>query len=190
MVLAMTKRCQHRVLGPFIVAAALAVATGAHAEMTMQQARAHFAGMTRVGHTSGHGTQVSYMDPQGAVFLWYPGNAVVLRGRWKIEAVSTSDEPGASVCFLYGANTFNPVMNQRGGSWNCAPAHQLARTTVDSAEGDVFGLARRTAVPFRLTPEETTIEILRRGARSPKQTRPNAPSRPSPGFAAGEAGFN
>ena len=117
-----------------------------------------FINKTRVSFGPGHGTQVSYMRGDGAVFLWYPGNRVVLRGRWRTD--------GRTICFRYGPNTYNPVTGRAGAEWECRPSDVFARTTVDRVAGDVFGLARRNAVPFVLAPDRTTIaDLKRRGQR-------------------------
>jgi hypothetical protein len=113
-----------------------------------------FLNKTRVTFGPGHGTQVSYTRSDGAIFLWYPGNRVVLRGRWAVRS--------GHICFLYGPNTYNPVTGQAGGRWNCRPAETRARNLVDRVNGDVFGLATRNAVPFVLAPDRTTIADLKR----------------------------
>jgi hypothetical protein len=137
--------------------------------MTEADARRFFVCRTRVSFDSGHGTQVSYMRPDGAVFLWYPGNSIVLPGKWDITTRETTTEPPrkyTALCFQYGANTYNPVTKQAGGQWNCLPAGLFARLTVDSADGDVFGLARRNAVPFKLSRDKTTVSELKDKVRS------------------------
>jgi hypothetical protein len=118
--------------------------------------QADFVNKTRVSFGPGHGTQVSYMRSDGAVFLWYPGNRVVLRGDWRIQ--------DGRVCFRYGANTYNPVTGRGGGGWECRPIGAFSRTTVDRVPGDVFGLTKRNTVPFVLAPDRTTIaDLTRRG---------------------------
>ena len=135
------------------------------AQMSMPEARAFFVNRTRVSFSSGHGTQVSYMAPNGAVYLWYPGNRVVLPGSWSLEPRAMPGYPPrayAILCFQYGPNTYNPVTGRGGGGPECGPADRWARYAVDQAPGDVFGLARRQSPPFILTPERTTIAELRR----------------------------
>jgi hypothetical protein len=122
------------------------------------QASAFFANKTHVTSSSGHGTQIEYLRSGGAAFLWYPGNAQVVRGDWKIEAREPSD---VLICFRYGSNTYNPVTNQSGGQWACGAAARQASRIVESAPGDVFRLAKRTAVPFVLAREPATIEELK-----------------------------
>jgi hypothetical protein len=95
---------------------------------------------------------VEYLTREGQSFLWYPGNRVILEGRWK--------EQGREVCFAYGANTFNPVTGNSGGAWECTPAKTFWSGITERAEGDVLGLAERNRAPFRLTPERTTLKDL------------------------------
>src|SRR5262245_18657366 len=159
------------------VAAAVGVATLSHAEgrkpMSMLEAREHFVCKTRVSFTEQHGTQVSYMTSNGQIFLWYPGNGIVLPGLWKMEEAAIKNLAFVAVCFQYGLNTYNPVTKERGGKWSCAPADILARTNVDGADGDVFGLERRSAVPFRLSKERTTVADLQKkiGPQKAKQSK-------------------
>jgi hypothetical protein len=122
--------------------------------MSVGAARAHFVNQTRVSFSSGHGTQVSYMAPNGMIYLWYPGNQIVLPGRWSIEP---RPRGYADLCFQYGPNTYNPVAGQVGGQKNCRPADYWAQYEVDGAAGDVFGLSRQHSVPFILRPERTSI---------------------------------
>jgi len=157
------------------MAAAVVAATCAHAQtsalMSVPEAREYYVCKTRVSFSPGHGTQVSYMNSEGAIFLWYPGNTVVLPGRWRIEEVTVAKQPHAALCFQYGANTYNPVTKERGSKWNCLPADLWARTTVDRADGDVFGLRWRKAPPFSLSSERTTIADLQKRIRSPQQPK-------------------
>ncbi len=149
------------VIAPLAFILAVPIAEAMAQGMTLGEANAKFINQTRISFSPGHGTQVSYMRPDGSVFLWYPGNQVVLRGRWLIEGRANS----AYLCFQYGPNTNNPVTKQPGGGWSCRQADVFARTTVDRVHGDVFGLANRTAVPFMLTPERTIIAELKQRVR-------------------------
>lgn len=131
--------------------------------MSMNEARGFFICKTHMSFSRGHGTQVSFMHPDGLEFLWYPGNSVIVQGKWELRSTQTeSARDHTDLCFQYGANTYNPVTKQWGGRWECRPAAIVARTTIERAPGDVFGLARRPAVPFVLSRERTTIKELRR----------------------------
>ena len=149
------------VLAPLALILAVRMPDAPAQAMTVGEANAKFVDQTRISFSPGHGTQVSYMRPDGTVFLWYPGNRVVVRGRWLIESRAKS----AYLCFQYGADTYNPVTNQSGTSWSCQQAGVFARITVDRVRGDLFGLANRQAVPFLLTPERTIIAELKQRAR-------------------------
>ncbi len=130
--------------------------------LSMTEARKLLACKTHMTFSEGHGTQVSYLRSDGVEFLWYPGNAVVVRGKWNLTEHTTDPWKFADICFLYGENSYNPVTRKMGGNWECRPAHAFTRSTVDRADGDVFGLAKRTAVPFNLSRERTTIDDLRK----------------------------
>lgn len=99
-------------------------------------------GVTSVSYSGQHGAQVSYYAPDGKIHLWYPGNAVILRGEWK------ALKP-AKMCYKYGENTYNPHAYQPGGQWICQPVVLLSfGRAAEERKGDVFGLAGRTAPPF------------------------------------------
>lgn len=140
--------------------------------MSRAEASSFFAGKTRVSSAFDRGSQVSYMAPDGTIYLWFPGNPVVLRGQWTLEE-SGGYRPYAgrpvsetNVCFFYGPNSPNAWTGQRGKP-ECLPAETLARWSQDRADGDVFGLSEKREVPFVLPPERTTIVELRKrmGAR-------------------------
>ena len=124
---------------------------------SVQEVRKRYGCVTRMTRMMIHGTQVSYARSDGAVFLWYPGNSVVLQGEWETRS--------GSVCFRYGTNTYNPATRRPGGSWSCMLASQLDRATVELAYGDMFGLAKRVAVPFVLPGVKTTFAELQEFAR-------------------------
>ena len=167
------------------ILASLGLASGAQAqkleatpELSIAEARSLLACKTLMTFYPGHGTQIFYLRPDGTEFLWYPGNAVVLRAKWDIVQRATLTQPPrgyAAICFQYGTNTYNPVTQQTGGKWECRPAYILVRSIVDSAAGDVFRLASRTAPPFALPRERTTIADLR------KNIPPSDLARPTPG---------
>ena len=120
-----------------------------------------FAGVTFVHYDRGHGTQIEFMGKNGATHLFYPGNKIVLHGSWKLEK---TDKPNVfSLCFKYGSNTYNPVTKSRGGGWECQPAGFALLDVVDSTNGDVFGLAKRTEMPFVLSKRKQRLtELLRK----------------------------
>ncbi len=166
------------------VAAALGATTFAYAEgrkpMTLPEVRDHFVCKTRVSFTEEHGTQVSYMNSSGRILLWYPGNGIVLPGLWKVQEATVKNLTFVALCFQYGADTYNRVTKERGGKWACLPADIWARSTVDGADGDVFGLEQRAsaAVPFRLSKARTTIADLQKNI--PRKARPKK-AVPDPG---------
>lgn len=109
-------------------------------------------GYTYMWRGPGHGTQVEYMSADGETFLWYPGNSVILPGHWKRE--------GSDICFSYGPNTYNPVTGTKGGAWECETYRGFVGNIAERMEGDILGLAGRSKVPFKLSPDNTTLERL------------------------------
>ncbi|EEA96486.1 hypothetical protein [Pseudovibrio sp. JE062] len=100
------------------------------------------AGRTYLSFNRLHGFQVEYFGANKTNFLWYPGNKVVLPGRWKVD--------GQFVCYQYGSNTYNPVTNKRGGKWSCSPREFSAKGVVASLKGDPYGLSRSKKAPYVL----------------------------------------
>ncbi len=99
------------------------------------------AGKTVLFFDEGHGNQVEFYSPDGRAFLWYPGNAKAVPGRWMIN--------GEDICFLYGRQYLNPVSGKWGGEWNCSNIARWSERFVDTIAGDAFGLSG-PALPFRL----------------------------------------
>jgi hypothetical protein len=115
-------------------------------------------GTTTMSYSSGHGTQVEYVAPNGKTYLWYPGNANILKGQWKVE--------DGNMCFAYGANSYNPVTKQRGG-WECEPVGVYQGSISQQVSGDPMGLAGRRAVPFDLTGRASTLDQILAGVINP-----------------------
>jgi len=117
--------------------------------------------VTTLSFDPGHGTQVEYVAPGGSNFLWYPGNSIVLPGHWKV--IGASHGRAAQVCFVYGPHTYNPVTGVVGAQWECELTTIYLGFQTERANGDIFGLAHRSTVPFVLSRAQTTLEQL--GAR-------------------------
>lgn len=136
---------------------------------TEEDIKDYLANKTRRSITPIHGTQVSYATADGRSYLWYPGNKVVLAGRWKVEDRSIEVRRGGEIvaiknqpriCYDYGPNTYNPATGNTSGR-ECSNFINLRITSGESQTGDIFGLTRRKAVPFVLSKEPTTIDSLK-----------------------------
>ena len=96
----------------------------------------------------GHGTQLEYHASNGMTYLWYPGNKAAVLGRWKV-VPHKGGKP--ELCYMYGPNTFNPVLLLPGGSWEC---RTLAFADIGvGVRGDPFGLASG-GLPFVIEDRE------------------------------------
>lgn len=131
-------------------------------DLTGGLSREDFAGKTIMTYSAEHGTQIAYAAPDGAYALWYPGNARVLQGGWKLQ----DGEAVPEVCFRYEGRTFNPVTGVRSrGEWQCRPLllynQGVSRRTRD---GDIFGLLGARTVPFILERRRTNFDTLLDGA--------------------------
>lgn len=127
------------------------------------------ANRTQMSFSPGHGTQIEYLAADGTAWLWYPGNRVILQGAWKTEV--------GSMCFRYGANTFNPVTGHTGAGWECAPLAIYRSTLTESRTGDLLGLKGRGKVPYALGSTRVDLDSVVRkvtGKAPPKGTKNDA----------------
>lgn len=116
-------------------------------EWSEAELRSSKADVTSVSWTPLHGTQVTYSTPDGRIFLWYPGNEVILPGAWKVEP---GQQP--SLCYAYGANTRNPVTGHQGPAFACSnPALSVFQFIQTDRKGDVFNLSNIQRPPYVLT---------------------------------------
>src|SRR5690349_3582836 len=97
-------------------------------------------GYTNMSNDAGHGTQVEYLSPSGGAWLWYPGNAVIVPGKWK--------RAGKDICFAYTSGSYNPVTGHQGGGWECMEYRLWWWAIDERVQGDPLGLEGRTKVPF------------------------------------------
>jgi len=118
-----------------------------------------------------HGTQVEYHTADGRAFLWYPGNAIIVAGEWRVEEMPNAPKlwempPGSGnivertlfwPCYRYGPNTYNPVTRQHGDKWQCVG---LLTGIGEARDGDLFRLARGGPVPFVLMKRRYTYDEL------------------------------
>src|SRR5215831_15305797 len=145
--------------------------TYAHAQQIGEaETRKFVSCRTLVTWTGPQGTQVSYLGAGGKAYLWAPGNDTVLSGTWRVDPNATSPQSRlayVAVCVRYGGST----------AWDCRPAEILERITMDQADGDVFGLEGRSAVPFRLVRDRTNIAMLQQRLRT---EAPDAAQLPRP----------
>lgn len=112
--------------------------------VTVSQEPIKYSGKTIIFHERSHGTQIEYFSSKGQAFLWYPGSKVLVTGSWKVH--------GKSVCFRYGANTYNPVTKRSGGRWQCVPSAVHRFSAKSTCAGNPFNLSSG-AVPFQLSKE-------------------------------------
>jgi len=140
-----------------VVAVLLALAT------QTATAAEQLGGCTNMHVDRSRGSQVEYLTRSGKSYLWYPGNKVILEGRWKRQ--------GDQMCFAYGANTYNPATGHRGGGSECTPYRLYWGGIFQRMNGDLFGLEGRREVPFVLSRKRTTLEALLKraspGAKAP-----------------------
>jgi hypothetical protein len=148
----------------------LLAATCAHAQIIGEaETRKFVSCRTLITWTGPQGTQVSYLGAGGKAYLWAHSNDSVLSGTWRIDPNATS--PQSRIQYV-------AVCVQYGGSPDCRPAEILERITMDQADGDVFGLEGRSAVPLRLARDRTNIAMLQQRLRTeaPDAAQPPRPA--------------
>ena len=102
-----------------------------------------YIGQTNRYYEPGHGVQIEYTAPDGNMYLWYPGNRQVVTGTWRLDGET-------HICFNYQSNSRNPLTGNSGGRWECQYVTIQSDRITERAAGDLFGLAEREMVPFRL----------------------------------------
>lgn len=118
------------------------------------------ANMTMMSYDRAHGTQVEFIARNGRTYLLYPGNAVIVKGEWKLNR--TKKQNVFDMCFRYPSNTFNPATGQKGGGWECQAAGFYLGGMAEVKEGDVLGLSKSSAAPFELSRRKTSLSRLMR----------------------------
>ena len=153
-------------LGMSVLLAGCAPLVGVNANSTTPpsaETRKTFQGGTNNMTFSAHGTQVEFLSKDGRTALWYPGNGIVLPGRWRLVGADPTTGFQDNICFQYGANTYNPLTLNYGGNWECEGIALYQGHVVERVAGDPFGLDKRGAVPFVLPRQRTTFaELLKR----------------------------
>jgi len=166
----MTNDMSRRSLACLPAVVLVLAAACAHAQIIGEaETRKFVSCRTLVTWTGPQGTQVSYLGAGNKAYLWAAGNDTVLSGTWRVDPNATS--PQSRIAYV-------AVCVQYGGSADCRPAEILERVTMDQADGDIFGLEGRSAVPLRLPRDRTNIAMLqqRLRAEAPDATQPPRPA--------------
>ncbi|TBW37051.1 hypothetical protein EYW49_12950 [Siculibacillus lacustris] len=138
-------------------------------EITTSDVKRFMSDTTYRSYSDGHGNQIEYATPGGRVFLWYPGNRVILPGHWKVvhepirvptQGIDCRAPKLVQLCFQYGAETYNPVTGSRGLAWECQPFELFRKTRVEVVRGDPLGLASMKQPPFVLPRNDRPIAAV------------------------------
>jgi hypothetical protein len=165
----MTSDMSRRSLACLPAVVLVLAAACAHAQIIGEaETRKFVSCRTLITWTGPQGTQVSYLGAGNKAYLWAAGNDTVLSGTWRVDPNATS--PQSRIAYV-------AVCVQYGGSADCRPAEILERITMDQADGDVFGLEGRSAVPLRLVRDRTNIAMLQQRLRA---EAPDAARTPRP----------
>lgn len=129
-------------------AAALGVWAIAEAAAAQQGAEPHSAALGPLSdHTflyarEDYGVQIEYLAPDGRAFLWYPGVAAVVPGRWR-------GAPDGDLCFSYNPQAGDGLPDA-ARDWRCDAWEAQWSDILSKEAGDVFDLAEGGVVPFML----------------------------------------
>lgn len=111
-------------------------------------------GTTYLSFDPDHKFQITYYETPERSWLWYGGNEVSLPAQWKLEKRDFGKNGGPEqieatprICFKYGANTYNPLADIKGGDFKCTILSNSLMGLVSSLEGDIFNLSSGT-VPY------------------------------------------
>ncbi len=113
--------------------------------LTQTEFRAQTVGKTSLSFSAQHGTQVVYVAPNGASYLWYPGNQRIVQGNWRIAAPQAPAEY-SSICFDYGRVSFD-INTASSTRERCTSAGTYLRLEKEARNGDIFGLST-SGIPF------------------------------------------
>lgn len=125
-----------RMIARLVLFSAL-VATTAQAQtapLTVDAVRARLSDRTTISGAGPDRWQVEYTAPDGTVYQWQPGVAV-LPGRWSVRSYSGKTE----VCFTYPVELTIPGEEKCGDA--AYPLGLAGKVPLESRPGDVFGLA-------------------------------------------------
>ena len=112
-----------------------------------------YCGKTLLFYEDSHGNQIEFLDPNGYCYLWYPGNTIILVGRWRTDT--------SSIYFQYGSNTFNPVTSVIGGRWEMCPIDAWSVSIVEDVAGDTLEIRRSIPFVLKRNPPIRSIYDLR-----------------------------
>lgn len=138
--------------------------------ITAKDVRDFISERTRLTFSQSHGSQIEYAGKDGKVYLWYPGNGIILSGQWKAEPFFIEFVEGGQVtkkieqdkiCFRYDRATFNPVTGRIGGNWECSALPSYKKTVTESEVGDTLNLKSQAEAPFILSRERTSLAAVR-----------------------------
>ena len=100
--------------------------------------KARYSNATSLDYSIQHGTQISYTSPNGDIYLWYPGNAQLIIGQWRVD---TNKHGSGRICFKYTSLSYNTVTRSFGGNWDCVRAADYIWQENEFSRGDPLNLA-------------------------------------------------
>ena len=132
-------------------------AAAVNAALTSPEAgKAFLSGTTVLSIDPRYGSQIEHLAADGKSYLWFPGQIRTTPGHWRV----TGDSSGSPrMCFLYGANSYDPVEKTYGGAWECASLELYLGHLMQLAKGDPFGLHDGSA-PFPMPKPPQALDMI------------------------------
>lgn len=101
-----------------------------------------FALHTFLYHSPDFGVQVEYLHSDGSAYLWFPNEARIIRGAWRVTKAG-------EICFAYRREPAGLIFARSVGRWDCRSADQQVLRIFAKCSDDPFNL-RSGRAPFIL----------------------------------------
>jgi hypothetical protein len=128
-------------------------------KLSVEQTNKLLTDQTLMFHDKAHGTSIQYLARRGILYMFDAGSKTVRQGTWGIS--HSNKYMPVAMCFTPGGSELDPFTRKPGGALQCLNAVDYRKAILDRADGDVFGLSKQQAVPFKLSPKQTTIARLK-----------------------------
>jgi|CXWL01.1.fsa_nt_gi hypothetical protein len=79
--------------------------------------------------------EIEYYATDGNSYLWFPGNSVIVTGKWYTQNNKT-------ICFVYPVNSYNPYTKTSGSIPECKTIADWNANSIDKLDGDIFNLSK------------------------------------------------
>jgi len=138
--------------------------------ITEKSLHAAYAGVTHVRTL--YSLWVDFAAPDGTIYLWVAGAETVAKGEWRANAATS---PEGEICTRFAAGSLPETMKGQEDRWSCMTPMLLSFARNEERKGDVFGLSKKSSVPFLLSGGRGDFEKIT--SRMPPRARADYPQR-------------